>query len=143
MFSFLVSQFKDYRLIIKYIVSGAFAAVVQLGVLVFLVEHFYFGHIKAVVIAFCVSAFTAFFLQKFWTFRDRSMYQAHSQVSSYSLLAISSLFLNVTLMHIFISFFHFWYFISQMITIGFVTMVTFLCNKYIIFNRESLIFTGK
>ena len=143
MLRFCLAQLKDYRLVVKYVVSGSIAATVQLSALVFLVEQFFWNYIEAVLVAFFISASVAFFLQKFWTFRDKSMHQAHFQVSSYLLLAATSLFLNVILMLLFIKIFHFWYFIAQMITIVFVTMFTFLCNKYMIFNRESLIFTDK
>ena len=143
MLRFFIDQFKDYRLIVKYVVSGSIAALAQLGILAFLVERVHLWHIWAVVYAFFFSASVAFILQKFWTFRDASMDKAHFQMTSYLLLAAMALLLNVLLMYLFVDIFRLWYIFAQIITMGLVVIVVFLCNKYIIFNRESLIFGGK
>ncbi|MDO8604228.1 MAG: GtrA family protein [bacterium] len=133
MLEFLLAQARDYRLIAKYIISGSIAAVSQLGMLVFLVERVHVWHLLAVVYAFFFSASIAFCLQKFWTFNDRSMRRAHFQAALYAILILIALSLNVLLMYIFVDIFQIWYVIAQIITMGMVTVVTFLSNKYIVF----------
>lgn len=127
----------------KYVVSGSTAALVQLGVLVFLVERLDFSHMPAVALAFIISAFVAFSFQKFWTFRDRSLDRGHFQIVSYLTLAAIAFFLTVFLMYLFVEVLEFWYVPSQIVTIGLVTIVTFLTNKNVIFNRRSVIFRQK
>lgn len=140
MIKFVKSQFSDWQLLVKYIVSGSIAATTQILVLAFLVEFFNMWHIKAVIIAFFISSCVAFLLQKFWTFRDVSMDKAHFQMTSYLLLMLVALFLNVLLMYIFVDIMGLWYILAQLLTMGLVVIVVFLTNKYIIFNRESIIF---
>ncbi len=140
MFNFFVSQFKNPRLVIKYATSGGIAFIAQMGMLIFLVEYFQMWHIYAVLCAFVFAATIAFSLQKFWTFRDHSLDGAHFQMAMYVVLACVALSLNVLLMYIFVDILGIWYVISQIITIGLVAMVTFLCNKNIIFNRKLKLF---
>ena len=139
MFNFFLSQFKDFRLIAKYITSGSIAALSQLGMLIFLVERIHLWHISAVIYAFLFSALIAFALQKFWTFRDHSMSDAHLQVTLYLFLALTELSINVALMYIFVDVLHLWYIPAQIITIGAVTCITFLCNKNIIFKKKAVL----
>ena len=143
MFDFLSAQLRDYRLVAKYIVSGGIAAASQLGMLIFLVERFHVGHLAAVVYAFVFSALIAFGLQKFWTFRDRSMSKAHFQVALYLALVLVALLLNVLLMYVFVDIFRLWYVAAQVVTIGLVTIVTFLCNKNIIFSGKGVSFLSE
>lgn len=140
MLEFLIAQLKDYRLIAKYIISGSIAAVSQLGMLVFLVERLHIWHILAVVHAFLFSAVIAFCLQKFWTFSDRSMSRAHFQAALYAILLSVALSLNVLFMYVFVDLLHIWYVAAQIVTMGLVTIVTFLSNKYIIFGKNEALF---
>jgi len=137
------SQFSNIRMLIKYGISGGIAASVQIGTLIFLVERIYMDHIPAVALAFIISAFVAFTFQKFWTFRDHSLSKGHFQIVSYLTLAGVAFFLTMFLMYLFVEIFHVWYVLAQVATIGLVTVVTFLTNKNIIFNRESVIFQEK
>jgi putative flippase GtrA len=130
-------------MLIKYGISGGIAASVQIGTLIFLVERIYMDHIPAVALAFIISAFVAFTFQKFWTFRDHSLSKGHFQIVSYLTLAGVAFFLTMFLMYLFVEIFHVWYVLAQVATIGLVTVVTFLTNKNIIFNRESVIFQEK
>lgn len=127
-------------MLVKYGISGSIAALVQLGTLIFLVERVSMGHIPAVALAFIVSALVAFSFQKFWTFRDHSLSRGHFQMISYVALAALAFFLTVFLMYFFVKVLHIWYILAQVVTIGLVTIVTFLTNKNIIFNRQSVIF---
>ncbi len=139
MIEFLIRQFKEPKLILKYIVSGSIAAGAQLGILVLLVEVYKFEELVAVPIAFTLSAFVAFGFQKFWTFRDSSFSHSHFQMGLYLILAGIALSLNIFFMFLFVKVFHFWYIFGQILTIGIVTTITFLCNKNIVFNRGFII----
>ena len=140
MIEFFKDQFKDWKLLAKYVISGSTAALVQLGILALLVEKFRLWHLHAVVYAFLISATVAFFLQKFWTFRDVSMDNAHFQMFSYLLLASVAFLMNIGLMYLFVDIMGWWYIFAQILTMGMVVVVVFLCNKYFIFNRKSVIF---
>lgn len=127
-------------MVLKYGVSGSIAVLVQIGTLILSVEHFSINHIPAAAIAFITSAIVAFTFQKFWTFRDHSLSHSHFQMISYLILALLAFFLTMLFMYFFIEILHIWYVLAQIITIGLVTIVTFLTNKNIIFNRQSAIF---
>lgn len=134
---FFIGQLRHPWLLVRYVTSGLIAASVQLGVLVLLVERLQMWHIQAVMAAFVMSALVAFVLQKFWTFRDHSMEGAHFQLTLYALLVLTAFSLNVGFMYVFVDVAHIWYVLAQILTIGLVTIVTFLSNKYFIFHRGS------
>jgi putative flippase GtrA len=139
MIRFIRAQFSQPFLIAKYLVSGLIAATVQVGTLAFLVEVMGFHHRVAVPIAFFVSAIVAFCFQKFWTFRDRSMEHSHFQAALYVTLVAVAFFLNMLFMYIFVDLLDLWYIFAQVVTIGLVTIVTFLCNKNIVFKRGFIV----
>lgn len=136
-FKFFLTHFKDLRVVAKYGISGSIAAASQIGVLAFLVEQINMQFIFAVIYAFIFSAFVAFTLQKFWTFRDRSLNHVHFQMMQYVALVLVAFTLNITLMYIFVGIFNIWYIFAQIITIGMVAVVTFLSNKIFIFNKST------
>lgn len=140
MIKLFFSQFSDVKMLVKYGISGGMAALVQVGTLVFLVERISMDHIPAAALAFIVSAFVAFTFQKFWTFRDHSLSRGHFQMISYLALAVVAFLLTMFLMYMFIEVLNVWYVLAQIVTIGLVTIITFLTNKNIIFNRRSVIF---
>ncbi len=139
MIDFLIRQFKEPKLIFKYVISGSIAATAQIGILAALVELKSLNHLVAVAIAFILSAFVAFGLQKFWTFRDSSMAHSHFQMGLYLALAAIALSLNIFFMYLFVDVLHMWYIFGQILTIGIVTSITFLCNKNIVFRRGFII----
>jgi putative flippase GtrA len=133
-------QFSNWKMVLKYGISGGVAVLVQMGTLVLLVERAGMEHLPAAAVAFIVSAFVAFAFQKFWTFRDHSLSRGHFQMASYLALAGVAFLLTMLLMYLFVDLLGLWYVLAQIVTIGLVTIVTFLTNKNIIFNRESVIF---
>lgn len=56
--------------LIRFLISGGSAAVVDLSVLFLLVEIFNVWYVVSVVIAFLVALLVSFTLQKYWTFKN-------------------------------------------------------------------------
>lgn len=56
--------------LIRFLISGGSAAVVDLSVLFLLVEIFNMWYVVSVVIAFLVALLVSFTLQKYWTFKN-------------------------------------------------------------------------
>ncbi|MCK5059867.1 MAG: GtrA family protein [Candidatus Pacebacteria bacterium] len=135
---FLIDQFKDFRIVFKYGVSGCIAASTQLGILAFLVEKIHISYLVAVIWAFVCSALVSFSLQKFWTFRDNSLTRVHFQMIQYVFLAFAMLTLNVAFMYLFVDIIHLWYIFAQVITIGITAVISFLFNKLFIFRKEDV-----
>lgn len=133
---FLIDQFKDFRIVLKYGASGGVAAGSQVGMLALFVEVFHVTYLVGVVWAFIFSAFVSFVLQKFWTFRDLSLHRVHFQMIQYVFLALVMLSLNVAFMYFFVDILHIWYIVAQILTIGITASVSFLCNKIFIFSKE-------
>ena len=69
------------NMIVRYIISGGTAAVVDLAVLYALNSILGIHYIPAAIAAFSIAFFVSFVLQKFWTFRSTSKENMHSQVA--------------------------------------------------------------
>ena len=135
---FLIDQFRDFRVVFKYGVSGCIAAGSQVGMLALFVEVFGISYLVGVVWAFIFSAFVSFGFQKFWTFKDHSLHRVHFQMIQYVFLAGGMLALNVAFMYFFVDIVHIWYIVAQILTIGITAVVSFLFNKIFIFSREEV-----
>lgn len=135
---FLIDQFRDFRIVFKYGISGFIAASTQIGVLAFLVERVRLSYLTAVVWAFVCSALVSFSLQKFWTFRDHSLDRVHFQIIQYVFLALTMLTLNVAFMYFFVDVIHLWYIFAQVLTVGVTAITAFLYNRLYIFSKEKI-----
>ncbi len=101
--------------IVRYIISGGTAAVVDLVLLYLLTDVFGVWYITSSIIAFLVSFIVSFTLQKFWTFNDRSTDKIHSQAIIYLIVTSINLGLNTVGIFAFVHYFGFHYLASQII----------------------------
>ena len=91
------------NIIIKYIISGGTAAVVDLAVLNFL-DSLGMYYVLSVNIAFIIAFFVSFCLQKYWTFNDAGKSKTHNQLIIYFAVSVSNAFLNTLIIHILLSY---------------------------------------
>ncbi len=81
------------KLLIKYIISGGTAAIVDLSILHYL-DVRGFHHIVSVNIAFLIAFIVSFSFQKYWTFSDSKSYEVHKQLRDYFIVSVINVFLN-------------------------------------------------
>ncbi len=121
--------------IIRYIISGGTAAIVDLVILYMLVEKLNITYILSAVIAFLVAFIVSFTLQKYWTFGDDSK-KINSQASKYFLVSAINLILNTILVFLFVEFLGLHYIISQIITSGLIALSSFYIYSLFIFRNN-------
>lgn len=122
---------------IKYVFSGGTAAVVDFVLLYSLTDLIGFWYLYSAIMAYVASFFTAFFLQKFWTFRDSNLGRMKKQLTIYASIAVASLALNSIMMYFLVSILFVWYLAAQFISSGILAIGSFLINKAITFRDVS------
>ena len=115
--------------------SGGMAAAVDFSLLYILTDWTGLWYLASAAIAYVASFFTAFFLQKFWTFRDASMERIKKQFLIYGTIAIVSLIINSIMMYVLVSLAHIWYMTAQFITSGVLAIGSFVVNRSITFKN--------
>jgi putative flippase GtrA len=116
-------------------ISGATATVVDLTLLYFFHGFWQIGLILSSSMAF-ISAFgVSFYLQKFWTFRNKNTEKIPRQLLIYIFVATTNLFLNAFIVHTAVREFHIFYLLAQLLSTIFLSIWSFLMNKFVIFER--------
>ncbi len=90
--------------IIRYLISGATAAAVNIGTLYVLTEFFHMWYLSASVFSVCVAIVVSFTLQKFWTFRNSQTQNIHHQAIRYAVIVLCNLALNTGLVFCFVEY---------------------------------------
>ena len=96
--------------IFRFIVSGASATAVDLFLLFFLTEIIGLWYIHSAVLAFGVSFFVSFYLQKYWTFEDSREHLKTKQMLMHFGVASMNLTLNTFGLFFLVYFLHIYYF---------------------------------
>jgi putative flippase GtrA len=135
----LLSLFRAHIQIIKYIISGGTAAVVDILFLFLFTDIFGWWYIISSICAFLVAFCVSFFLQKFWTFKDNSTKKMHVQVSMYLIVSVGNLLWNTLLMYLFVDIAHLWYILAQVLAGGIVAVTSFFIYKKFIFKTAPVI----
>lgn len=125
------------RFLIRYGISGATGAFIQITTDMLAVDVFGAHYQVGVVVGFCIAVTVSFLLQKYWTFRDGGREHLEIQLISYVLIAIGSLVANVLLMYVFVEQFELFYLVAQILTIGIVVGLSFLLNNFITFRHST------
>lgn len=139
-------------LLTRYAIAGVCGITVQTATLYAWISLLGFQetYLLGALIAFCCALVVTFILQKFWTFRDRSLGGAHTQFLFYTVVAILNLAMNLILLMLAksvfsalgLDFFKGWYVGAQVgIALG-ASAVSFLLNFFITFKRMKQDSTG-
>jgi putative flippase GtrA len=136
-----------FWLLVRYGVSGAFGAFVQTATLYVWVAwlHFHETYLVGAMLGFVLAVIITFFLQKYWTFRDRTQKHARRQLLGYTIVALINLGINVSLLalaktlfsHSGVNFFEYWYLVIQVCIVLFASGVSFLLNYFFTFRHTS------
>lgn len=122
---------------LKYIIAGGIGGSVHLLLLFVFTDickiHYLLSTTTALFIVFWIS----FFLQKHWTFRDKSSDKIGLQAGRYFIMHSLNFVANGALMYVFVSVFGIWYLFSQVLISLSIAVVTFVANKKYIFTQAA------
>ena len=119
--------------IMRFLISGGFAASTNLVLLFVLVHFFYVWYLPAVVMSFIVAVYVSFMLQKYFTFGDYTKEKIRQQPITYFGIQIINLGLNTFLMYIGVDLLGIPYLISQILIGSVMAISNFFIYKHIIF----------
>lgn len=121
------------QVIVRYLISGAMAATVDLLTLYLLTSGLGVWYLPSSVAAFCVALVVSFVLQKFWTFRNRSRRRFYSQATTYFLIALTNLGINTLIIYFLVDFLKLFYLLGQVIAGLVVAMWSFFSYRHLVF----------
>jgi len=125
------------RIILKFIISGGLAAIVNLGTFSILMTRTGLHYITASIAAFSAAALVSFCLQKFWTFENMSLEEVHIQFPLFIAIVSTNLAINTLLVYSFVNFAGLGHFISQMLAGILVAVESFFVFRHIIFKHKT------
>ena len=131
-----IRLFRRYEQFCKFLIAGAFVVLINLMVLYALTDLAHIYYLLSTVLAFLVAFCVSFFVQKNWTFKDRSRDRLHKQLPFYLGVQLVNLGCNTILMYVFVEYLHIWYLLSQAIIAFFLAMIVYFINKAFIFKTS-------
>ncbi len=125
--------------IVRYIIGGGTSAVINLFVFYVCNSVFHIHYLVASVIAFIIAFFVSLSFHKFWTFRDHSTDNLHTQGFLYLLNSLFGLGLNTLILYICVHYFSLLPLIGQIIAGALTAFCTFFISKHFVFKTKSKI----
>lgn len=123
--------------LVRYLISGGTAALVNWGTLFLLVHIGTMYYLYASILAFIVSIGVSFILQKFWTFQDNLVHDIHAQFSRYLVIIFLGLALNTALVYLLVEKANVWYLLAQVIATVIIAITNFFCYKHFVFRTRT------
>lgn len=132
LFNFLLR----HKSISKFLMSGPLIGAVDL--LILYITHGVLGIsvIWATSLAYILSFWLSFYLQKFWTFCNHNKQHVYRQLVLYFLFAFINLNVNGYLMHIMVNRYKVWYLLAQLIVSFIIGLESYLVYRFIIFRKQ-------
>jgi putative flippase GtrA len=100
--------------ILRFGISGGLGVLVHLFFLYVFVDFFGIWYLLATCLAFCISATTGYFLQKFFTFKNTSQ-NTKTQFTIFLFFNIVTFVFNILMMYLFVDYLHIRYIFSQIL----------------------------
>jgi len=124
------------RSIVKYFVAGSFTTVLDLFSLFILHGLFDFGIVFSTTLAFILSLWLSFYIQKVWTFNHQGHKRAARQAGLYFLTIFINLNINGFGMHILVTDWHIWYILAQVMVGVVMSIESFFVYRFIVFRKH-------
>ena len=123
----------------KYVCSGIIGATINIGTLLLFTNIFHFWYLLSSVLAFTISCFAGFFLQKFWTFENPSKEHIKRQFAMYSTVLLLGNFINAILITFLVGYLEVHYVFAQCVSIFISALINFLIYDKLIFKNERFV----
>src|SRR5680860_531298 len=121
---------------IKFFFAGSSAALVNLIFLLVFHGWFKWGLVLSTSLAFIVSFFLSFTLQKFWAFRNYHYGKIPVQFVLYIINALIGLSINGFLMHLLVNKWGIWYLLAQVGVSMIIGLYNYLIYRFVIFRKK-------
>jgi len=119
----------------KFAFVGLIGTVVNIFILYILTEYFNIFYIISAFCAFLVAVTTNFIFDKIWTFNEKIYERIAKEYSTFFVVSLSALSVNIFFLWIFTEFLGIYYIISQIMAIGISLMINFIGNKIWTFHK--------
>ena len=96
---FLLKLLNKYKTVVKFVFAGATATATHFFILFTLTDVFHWWYLTSTTLGYIGGFFVSFYLQKFWTFRDRSR-RWRRQMFLYFLVSLTGLGVITAMMYI-------------------------------------------
>jgi len=117
----------------RYIISGGTAASTAIILLFVFTHFFHIWYLLSSIIAYTIAFLVSFTLQKFWTFRSRTLEDWHVQMGIYFLIFIINLAVNTGLIYSLVEYMNVHYLLAQIISGALLACMNFFLYKYFVF----------
>lgn len=124
-------------LIVRFLIGGGTAAVTHLALLYVFHAWLNFWYLYASALAFCVALGVSYSMQKFFVFRHMEVRGMGAQFAQFATLAVINLWLNISLMYLFVSVQGMHYLAAQILTLAAIAVWSFLLYRFVIFKKRS------
>lgn len=129
-------KIEKYKVLIKYIISGGTAAVVDLTALYFFTSFCGIWYLASSSLAFLLAYFVSFSLQKFWTFRDNGREKIRKQMYLYFVVGVGNLLLNAAGMYLLVDELGVMYLLAQVMVGATLGFSSFVIYRFVIFEKR-------
>ena len=113
----------------KFAFVGLIGTFVNIFILYILTEYFNIYYIISAFCAFLFAVTTNFIFNKIWTFNEKIYERIGKEYSTFFIVSLSALSVNILFLYIFTEFLGIYYVISQIMAIGISLMINFIGNK--------------
>lgn len=126
-----------HRQIIKYLIAGGTSTFIDL--LIYYVLTYFAGlwYVASSISSFVIAFWISFGLQKFWTFRNKSVENMAKQTYLYFFTAIINLGISTLLIYLFVDYVHIHKLISKIFASATVAGESFFVYRYFIFAKDN------
>jgi putative flippase GtrA len=121
------------HLLVRYVISGGIATVVNLSLFFILHQIYHIYYILASVVAFSIGFLVSLILQKFWTFQDHSLHKFHHQVAKYLLTSLFGLSVDIIVLYLCVEYFGFYALVGQIVAGAVSACFTFFLSRHFVF----------
>ena len=129
--------------VVRFFISGGSAAATNLAVFYVATSVFTIYYIWASILAYGISFFVSFTLQKFWTFRDTSTFQLNTQLVKYLSITLINLVVNTALIYTLVEFAHLPPLVAQILSIMLIAVWSFFAYHFFVFSPPATASVGK
>lgn len=130
---FITKHKAQLFLLARYLFAGGLAAATNLLLLFVFTDYFGWWYLVSSTLAFIISGFVSFTIQKFVTFRDRTTDKIHHQAAMYIVFALFNVIANGGLMFSFVEWAHVHYLLAQVFSGAIIAAWSLVVYRYVIF----------
>jgi putative flippase GtrA len=135
---FITKHKSQLFLLMRYLCAGGFASATNLLLLFVFTDYFHWWYLASSTIAFIISGFVSFTVQKFVTFRDRTTDKIHHQAVMYIAFALFNVIANAGLMFSFVEWAHVHYLLAQVFSGVIIAVWSLVVYRYVIFKPTAI-----